>query len=216
MSENKIQKLKKHVDEHFNNIDKHLNNIDKKKIINESEIAIVCHCSPKYKKKNHEQLFYININNEREKYKIGKNINYVDEDPSCPSDIWDNITNNSLMYIWGIHCPIYTSYGMDSVIKNILTNSFEKLKIKGKVLFGFNCRSIKTDLEKQITDNNNYLRENKDCYPGFDFKIVPIKDLSYELSNIIGNEFIIGKEFIIGNEICDNYYVFTKIINKKN
>jgi hypothetical protein len=211
MSENKIQKLKKLVDEHFNNIEYLTLQI------NESEIAIVCHCNPNNIEKNHEQLFYININNDKNKYKIGKNINYVDE--SCPDDSWTKITNNSLMYIWGIHCPIYMSYEMDSVIKNILTNSFEKLKIKGKVLFGFNCRSIKTDLKKQITDNNNYLRENKDCYPGFDFKIVPIKDLSYELSNIIGkefiigNEFIIGKEFIIGNEICDNYYVFTKIIN---
>ena len=198
MSENKIQLLKKLVDEHFNNIEYLTLQI------NESQIAIVCHCSPSNLNKKHQQLYYINIKDKKIIKNIGNGIKYIDKDSSCPNDKWDNIIE-PLMYIWGINCPIYTSYTNNNIIKDILNNSFNKLKINGKVLFGYNF--LKYDLSSnksminQINDNTKYFQENP--FPGFDFKTVLINDLSNELS------------YIIGKEDHEKYYVFTKNTNKK-
>jgi len=159
----------------------------------EKEIAIVCHCHPSNLIKNHPQLSYIDIKDHKIIKNIGVDIKYID--PLCPDDNWDSIIE-PLMYIWGINCPIYMSYvDSTSKIQIILENSLNKLKIKGKVLFGFDL-SNDISILNQIEKNTAYFTNNP--FPGFDFKIVSIEDLSNELS------------YIIGKKVNKYYFVFTK------
>ncbi len=178
--------------------------------INESEIAIVCHCSPQYQTQFtqlhtqlHNQLYYIDKQNNKTIHEIGKNIKYVDIDPLCPGDIWDNITNNSLMYIWGINCPIYMIFlkGNESrVLDKILKNSFNKLKLNGKVFF-----PVSESYEQHKIKNNNCIidkiRDGSECFHGYSFEIVSINEFPY----------IIGDERELELEIKE-YYVFTKYL----
>jgi len=150
------------------------------KDIKESEFAIVCHCS----NTRHKQLHY--IQNGIIGDPIGKDIKFID--PLCPDDTWDKITKNSLMYIWGVYCPLYTSYYDAKIITTILNHSLEKLKLNGKVLF--------PALEEQ---NIEYFRNNP--FNGFTFSILHINQLS----------FIIDKNIPKYTE----YYVFTKDRNAK-
>ena len=149
--------------------------------LKQSEFAIVCHCS----NSKHLPLYYIQDGIIGDK--IGDNIKYID--PLCPEDNWDNITNNSLMYIWGIFCPIYTSHYDAKIITKILENSLEKLKLNGRVLFPV------LDEYK----NNEYFTINS--FNGFTFSKLHINQLS----------FIIDKKIPKYTE----YYVFTKIKTKK-
>uniref|UniRef100_A0A6C0LLH0 Uncharacterized protein n=1 Tax=viral metagenome TaxID=1070528 RepID=A0A6C0LLH0_9ZZZZ len=143
--------------------------------IKEKEFAIVCHCS----NSRHQQLHY--IQNGIMGDKIGVNIKYID--PLCPEDTWDKITKKSLRYIWGIYCPIYTSYYDSNIITQILNNSFEKLKLNGMVLF------------PALEDKNiEYFTNNP--FAGFTFSKLHINQLS----------FIIDKHVPTYTE----YYVFTK------
>ena len=153
------------------------------KDINESELAILCHCSiVKYPELKHPQLYYIQDGIIGEK--IGDDIKYID--PLCKKndDIWGEIDDNSLMYIWGIYCPIYTSYFDSNKIKLILNNSFKKLKYNGMVLF-----QAFEELNTEYFRNNPFL--------GFTFSKLKIADLS----------FIIDKKIPSHTE----YYVFTKL-----
>ena len=211
MSENKIQKLKKHVDEHFNNIEYLTLQI------NESQIAIVCHCSKKYQTGSnnplilHETLYYINIKNKYIIKEIGENIQYVD--PLCPSDIWDNITNESLMYIWGINCPIYRSFENNKriAIDNILNNSFNKLKLNGKVYFPvIENMSLPTLPDSKQSLINFFDEECNNKSNGFNFEKKSIDDYPDDFPYIIG----LKSDLEIGKIV--EYYIFTKIINKKN
>jgi hypothetical protein len=152
------------------------------KDIKESEFAIVCHCS----NTRHKQLHY--IQNGIIGDPIGKDIKYID--PLCPDDTWDKITKNSLMYIWGVYCPIYTSYSDAKIITKILNNSLEKLKLNGRVLFPV------LDEDK----NNEYFTTNP--FNGFTFSKLHINQLP----------FIIDKKFPKYTE----YYVFTKDNNAKS
>jgi hypothetical protein len=148
--------------------------------IDEREIVIVCHCSiVKYPQLKHPQLHY--IQNGVMGDKIGDNIKYID--PLCPDDNWDNITNNSLMYIWGIFCPIYTSYYDAKIITTLLSNSYEKLKLNGRVLF-------------PALEDKNIAYFTNNPFPGFTFSRIHITQLS----------FIIDKKIPTYTE----YYVFTK------
>jgi hypothetical protein len=143
--------------------------------IKEKEFAIVCHCS----NSRHQKLHY--IQNGIMGDKIGENIKYID--PLCPEDTWDKITKKSLRYIWGIYCPIYTSYYDSNIITQILNNSFEKLKLNGMVLF------------PALEDKNiEYFTNNP--FSGFTFSKLHINQLA----------FIIDKHVPTYTE----YYVFTK------
>ena len=143
--------------------------------IKEKEFAIVCHCS----NSRHQKLHY--IQNGIMGDKIGENIKYID--PLCPEDTWDKITKKSLRYIWGIYCPIYTSYYDSNIITQILSNSFEKLKLNGMVLF------------PALEDKNiEYFTNNP--FAGFTFSKLHINQLA----------FIIDKHVPTYTE----YYVFTK------
>ena len=216
MSENKIQLLKKLVDEHFNNIEYLTLQI------NESQIAIVCHCSKKYQTGSdnpfilHQTLYYINIKNKYIIKEIGKNIKYVDVDPSCPDDIWDNITNESLMYIWGINCDIYRSFNngdRSKIINDILQNSFNKLKLNGKVYFpvmkNMSLPNLPDSKKKLIEFFTEECNNKSNGFNGFNFKIESIDDFPY----IIGlkSDLDFAKD-----EKIKEYYVFTKNTNKKN
>jgi len=153
------------------------------KDINVSEIAIVCHCSiVKYPELNHPQLYYIQDGIKGEN--IDDNIKYID--PLCKTndDEWGEIDDNSLMYIWGIHCPIYTSYFNPKNITLILNNSLKKLKYNGMVLF-------------QAFEELNTEYFNRTPFHGFTFSKLGINELS----------FIIDKKIPTNTE----YYVFTKL-----
>jgi len=118
--------------------------------------------------------------------KIGNTIKHID--PSCPKDNWNNITDNSLMYIWGIYCPIYISHSDARIITIILNNSFEKLKLNGRVLF------------PALDENKNEEYFTNNPFNGFTFSKIHISQLT----------FIIEKKIPKYTE----YYVFTKIAKK--
>jgi hypothetical protein len=168
---------------------------------NISEIAIVCHCSPQYQSEFpelHRQLYYLNIKNQKKIREIDDSIKYIDIDPKCKNDKWTEITKESLMYIWGINCNIYLSYEnyySSLILDNILENSYDKLKLNGKVFF-----SVAQSYEYE--KNTKYLKkkylDNKE-FPGFTFEKVSIDNFPY----IIGD-----KEELKNKE----YYVFTKYL----
>ena len=174
--------------------------------INESEIAIVCHCSPQYQSQFlvlHNQLYYIDKQNNKRIQEIGSNIKYVDTNPSCEKDTWTEINNNSLMYIWGINCPIYMIYlkGSESrVLEMILKDSFKKLKLNGKVFF-----PVSESYEQHKIKNNNCIkdkiRDGTEGFYGYSFEIVSINEFPY----IIGNNHDLELEI-------KEYYVFTKYL----
>jgi len=166
---------------------------------NKSEIAIVCHCSPQYQLQFnqsqlglHTKLYYLNIKDQIKIKEIDDSIKYIDIDPKCENDKWTKIIDNTLMYIWGINCTIYLSYKdyiSSSILDNILYNSFDKLKLNGKVFFPV---AQSYEYEK----NTEYLK-NKE-FPGFTLSIESIDNFPY----IIGK----NQDFEI-----NEYYVFTKI-----
>lgn len=181
--------------------------------LNESQIAIVCHCSKKHQtddpSKLHNKLYYINknknssipFNNIIKELEDG--IKYID--PSCPDDNWGNIEDKTLMYIWGINCSIYGSYVLTNssskIINDILKNSYKKLDIGGKVLFPLKKRILPVG----FTDPNDRLHEyfktkirSDEDFAGFAFEIVSINKFPYIIS--VENDFDI-----------EEYYVFTKI-----
>lgn len=173
--------------------------------INESEIAIVCHCSPQYQSKFdglqdklHDNLYYINIKDNQIIKEIGDKIKYVDIDPKCPNDKWTEIINNTLMYIWGINCNIYLSYKSyysSLILDNILDNSFDKLKLNGKVFF-----PVAQSYEYE--ENTKYLKKkylDNEEFPGFTFSIESIYNFPYIISKNVEQDFEIKE-----------YYVFTK------
>jgi hypothetical protein len=174
--------------------------------INESEFAIVCHCSPQYQSQFevlHRKLYYIDKQNNKTIQEIGRDIKYVDTNPSCENDTWTKIDDNSLMYIWGINCPIYMIYlkGSESrVLDMILKDSFRKLKLNGKVFF-----PVLESYEQLKIKNNNCIKEKirdgSECFYGYSFEIVSINEFPY----IIGNNHDLELEI-------KEYYVFTKYL----
>ena len=98
----------------------------------DSELVIVCHC------KKHPKLYY--MRDDEFVRPVGEEVPYIDT--SC-GQTWDIISDNSKMYIWGIHCPIYASLThlrVDkewafSVFPNILENSARVLRPGGKIIF---------------------------------------------------------------------------------
>lgn len=145
-----INKLKDMINIHFvklNDILNQINQINQISIIPfeivESEIVIVCHCSKEYENK-HDPLFYIDTKNKNIIKELGDDVKYVDVNPSCVNNKWENIGDESKMYIWGINCPINLSYSkifshkiFSHIIDDILKNSLRVLKKNGKVLFPF-------------------------------------------------------------------------------
>ena len=152
------------------------------KNINVSELAIVCHCSiVKYPELKHPQLYYIQDGIIGEK--IDDNTKYIDPQCKTNDDEWGEIDDDSLMYIWGIYCPIYTSYFDPKNIKLILNNSLKKLKYNGMVLF-------------PAFEELNYEYFKNNPINGFTFSKLKIGELS----------FIIDKKIPSHTE----YYIFTK------
>jgi len=164
----------------------------------ESEIAIVCHCSKL--KNRHPQLYFIYKDKSIPMKKIDENIRYVDTSPECRNeDSWAKIDKNSLMYIWGIGCPIYQSYNNSKIIENILFGAHSKLKVDGQVYF-----TIYRDVEK-MNDNikllelfYNICEEMSSVYT---FKIVELSHFPY----------IIYEYDLTRIPEIKGYYVFTKI-----
>ena len=155
-----------------------------------SEIAIVCHCSNL--KNKHQQLYFIDAKNKKIIREIDKNIMYVD--PICPNDSWEKINNNSLMYIWGIGCPIYMSYGNRQMITDILNNAKPKLKVGGKLYFFIGDTVFGDEAILVEFFNNMSKYENI----GYTFKIEPIDKFPYII-------------FYKSEIVIKGYYVFTKI-----
>jgi len=160
----------------------------------QSEIAIVCHCSPQ-SNTQHAQLYY--IYNDKSIQMIDKNIRYVDT--TCPEDSWDKIDDNSLMYIWGIGCPIYKSFDNNTIIINILSQAYSKLKVGGEVYF-----SIFYD--EQFLFDDQKLEE-------FFKNMCKDKDFPYTYQTKQKNDFlyIIADDSPMRNSTIKEYHVFTKI-----
>jgi hypothetical protein len=165
---------------------------------NKSEIAIVCHCSPQYQLQNqHPRLYFIDINNQIIE-EMDKNIKYYD--PTCPEDSWDKIVDNSLMYIWGIGCPIYRSFENHSKIVDILKNLNLKLKVDGKVFFKIVDDLSFFDANNKLFEFFNNMCEKMDL--PYTFKIVERFHFPYIISE---------KNNYDRNFKIKGYYVFTKI-----
>ena len=173
--------------------------------LNESHIAIVCHCRQNQENnlgQIHSKLYYINKNKNSSIpfnniiKEIEDGIKYID--PSCPDDNWENIEDKTLMYIWGINCPIYVSHILNTVEKilnDILKNSYQKLDIGGKVLFPSFKNGVEQNLIKYFQEK---IKSSDENFAGFAFEIVSIDKFPY----------IIGKN----NDFrIEEYYVFTKI-----
>lgn len=101
------------------------------------------------------------------------------------------------MYIWGINCNIYLSYKSyysSSIIDNILYNSFNKLKLYGKVFFPV--------LQSYEYEKNTEYFEKKSSqkyFSGFTFSIESIDNFPYIISKNVKQDLEIKE-----------YYVFTK------
>jgi hypothetical protein len=210
MEPDNIQRLKDMIDTHFKKINDLISIINTIQITQEqmqlqeqiipsipveSEIVIVCNCSPK----NDKQLYYIKDN--KIINKIGDDVKYVYEKTICKDDKWSNVKNGSKMYIWGTNCSINYSH-LKNVkyippIINILDNSFLKLKKNGKVFFPVFFKNGKIDWTQNQKTLNRFFEENK--FNGFTFTLEPIDKFPY----------IIDKE-IYTDRIIKYFYVFTK------
>jgi hypothetical protein len=185
MELNNIIKLKDTINTHF----KKINDLIEPEIpslffeisseYKESENAIVCHCSPKYKL--HKQLYYINIK-DNTYAELGNGVKYVDSNIICNDNKWDKIEDDTIMYIWGIYCPIVIL----EFIHNTLSESYKKLKKNGKIIFPDYIESYHLDDLYNNTQFNN-----------FTFTLVPIDKFPY----------IINKKSLLN---IKQFFVFTK------
>jgi hypothetical protein len=189
----------------------------------ESEIVIVCHCSKEYQ--THPKLYYINIKDNSCKKEIGEGVRHVD--PICEDNKWDKIDDNSIMYIWGVHCPIYLSFDTNTVsegdsrdspyravstsgygsyvIDDILKNAYKKLRVNGKVLFP--VYGIKNPKDRLFEYFEQKICDKSEGFDGFGVSKEPIDKFPYIIANNNKHD-LENKE----NKENKEYYVFTKYI----
>jgi hypothetical protein len=167
--------------------------------LDESKIAIVCHCSTKYK--THPKLYYINKEDNSCKREIGEGVKYVH--PICEDNKWSKIDDNSIMYIYGVYCPIYLSFDISEygsyVIDDILKNSYKKLCVNGKVLFP--VYGVKDPKDRLFEHFEQKICDKSEGFYGFTLSKESIDKVPY----IIGT----NNEYDSENK---EYYVFTKYI----
>jgi hypothetical protein len=171
----------------------------------ESEIVIVCHCSKKYQ--THPKLYYINIKDNSCKKEVGEGIKYVDS--ICEDNKWDKSDDNSIMYIWGIYCPIYLSFDKSGygsyVIDDILKNAYKKLRVNGKVLFP--VYGIKNPKDRLFEYFEQKICDKSEGFNSFTVSKEPIDKFPYIIANNNKHD-LENKE----NKENKEYYVFTKYI----
>ena len=173
-------------------------------IIDESKIVIVYHCNTNafdndiqlyYKKK------YIFLKELDKDVKDIKYVKYVDINPKCINDKWENIDDNSKMYIWNINCPIYNSES--NIINKILQESLRVLKNKGKVFFPLYEYDIVQDPNIKLFENFQEIAKENNV---FTFTTESIDNLPFLID--------IGGDINFNSKSIKKYYVFTKELNK--
>ena len=131
------------------------------KLPDESKIVIICHS-----RTLHSKLLYIDKHNNIIQ-ELGEKVRFID--PKDKANTWESIDKNTIKYIWGICCPIYTIFFMtkeeieenmkeeintnnkrhskiiNSIFKtvyDILNSSSDYLVKNGKVIFGYDNTNI--------------------------------------------------------------------------